>query len=364
MRDEQVRGKAGQDELSAFGKMTRGFVVLGGVSVVGVLGYLLKGWSILDSIYMVVITIFGVGYGEVRSLSDPGTKIFTIFLIISGCSALIYILGAFFQMLAEGELNRALGKMRMTKQINQLENHVIVCGYGRIGRVLAKRLQTAGVDLVVIDQDTQRAERAVSDGYPAMVGDASHDASLRQAGIARARSLCSVLPSDAMNVFITLTARNLNANVHIIARGEDPETEPKLRQAGANQVVLPSSASAHRMADMITRPAVLDYLRDADRAGLDSDLEGLGLKMVRLPLTATAEGKTVADLEKAAQVSLMVVALVRGTGETIERPALSLPLFDADEVLLLVHAEHAENLKVGFAKPVRKLTYRGATLDH
>jgi voltage-gated potassium channel len=285
-------------------------------------------------------------------------------LIITGCSALIYILGGFFQLIAEGELNRALGKHRMSKQIKELRNHVIVCGFGRIGKVLAQRLKESGVEVVVVDADERRATQAAEAGYFSFQGDASHDATLENVGIARAQCLCTVLPNDAMNVFITLSARNLDPRIKIIARGEDPETEPKLKQAGANQVVLPSATSARRMSDMITRPTVLEYLEGTKTGGLDSELEVMGLTMLTLPLDESAANHTVGDLEKEAQVSLMVIAPLRASGETLEGPGLNEPLAGGDNVVLLVHPEHAGSLSISFASPRRRmLSYRGAKVE-
>lgn len=333
-------------------------------SVAGVLGYLTAGWSLLDAVYMVVITIFGVGYGEVQSIDSPELKLFTMALIITGCSALIYILGGFFQLIAEGELNRALGKHRMSKQIRELKNHVIVCGFGRIGKVLARRLKESGVDVVVVDAEEGRATQAAEAGYFSFQGDASHDATLQSVGISSAQCLCTVLPNDAMNVFITLSARNLHATIKIIARGEDPGTEPKLKQAGANEVVLPSATSARRMSDMITRPTVLEYLEGTKSGGLDSELEMMGLRMLTLPLDESAVNHTIGDLEKEAQVSLMVIALLRASGETLEGPALDEPLSGGDRVVLLVHPEHADSLSISFASArKRTLSYRGARVE-
>jgi voltage-gated potassium channel len=350
-------------DVSAMTRMTRGALVLLAAFLVGVIGYLLFGWTLLDAIYMVVITIFGVGYGEVNSLDSAEEKIFTMALIITGCSALIYILGGFFQLIAEGELNRALGKLKMTKQIKKLTGHVIVCGYGRIGRVLAERLRERGVDVVVVDSSEQRASAAAEAGFFAHEGNASQDQVLIDVGIAQAKTLCTVLPNDAMNVFIALTARSLNPGLTILARGEDPETEPKLMHAGADQVVMPSATSAHRMADMITRPNVLDYLEAGEKGALDGDLEGLGLTLLNLPLDETAEGHDVGDLEREARVSLMVVALKRSTGETIDGPDLELPLHAGDSVILLVRPEHKAQVSARFSQGRRKLTYRGASIS-
>ncbi len=350
-------------DITAFTRMTRGFMVLGAVIVVGVTGYLLTGWSLLDSIYMVVITIFGVGYGEVRSIEAPELKLFTMALIISGCSALIYILGGFFQMIAEGELNRALGKLRMTKQINNLEGHIIICGYGRIGRVLADELAKADVKVVVVDGDEKRIARAGDSGCLVYHGNASHEETLRRAGIDRARALCSVVPDDAMNVFITLTARSMNPTLSILARGEDPETASKLKQAGANEVVLPSAICATQMSDLIVRPEALDFLKRAELHGVDGDLKALGLGVRTLTLEASANGRTVGALEQAAQVSLMIVAIQHASGSTTHRPALDVLLNEGDTVIVVTHAEDVETLKFRFAEEKRVMRYRGGTIQ-
>ncbi len=248
----------------------------------------------------------------------------------------------------------------MTKEIKQLDQHVIVCGYGRIGQVLAQELSKASVAVVVVDNDEERCERAARHGFLPLQGDASHDHTLTEAGIDKARALCTVLPNDAMNVFITLTARNLNKEVTIIARGEYPETEGKLIQAGATRVVLPSATSASHMADIITRPFALDYLEESELSALDKDLNNLGLRMLTLSLDETARGRTVGDLEKEAEVSLMVVALLRATGEKEEKPALDEPLHPGDRVVLIAHLEHAQSISLKFSGG-RRISYRGAS---
>jgi len=347
-------------ELTALLRMRRGALVLAGACTIGVLGYLTFGWSLLDSIYMVVITVFGVGYGEVHVLDSPAQKLFTIGLIVSGCSALIYILGGFFQIIAQGELQRALGTLRMTKEIKNVKNHVIVVGYGRMGRVLAAELLAAKVPVVVLDQDEHRLATADENGLKTFLGNALHDAVLHQVGIGRARAICAVLPDDALNVFITLSARNLNPDLQIVARAEDPETERNLLHAGADRVVLPAATSASRMADIITRPLVLDFLGESEMLSLDNDLQALGLCMMTLVLDETAAGRTVADLERETQVSLIVVALLRENGMKINKPSLSEPLLPGDQVVLLAHDEDTHSISVRFASGPRSISYRGA----
>jgi voltage-gated potassium channel len=174
--------------------------------ICAVIGYIMAGWNLLDAIYMVVITVFGVGYGEVLPVNTPHLKIFTMLVIIAGTSSAVYIVGSFIQMITEGEINRALGARRMTREIETLSQHVIICGFGRMGQILARRLADDRHPFVVIDNNHDRTTQAESMGYLVRLGSATDEDILQAAGITRARCLATVLPDDAINIFITLTA--------------------------------------------------------------------------------------------------------------------------------------------------------------
>ena len=214
------------------------------------IGYRLAGWQWIDAAYMVTITIFGVGYGEVNAIESTEMKIFTIVVIFAGCSSLLYVVSGIVQMLTEGEIERMLGERTQNKEIGQLSDHTIICGYGRVGQMLAAELQAQGEALVVLDRDPDRVRLAVADGFPAMVGDAVLDDTLQQVGLLRARAFATVLPDDAINVFITLTARELNESIRIIARAETPGTERKLLRSGATNVVIPAAIGALQIAQL------------------------------------------------------------------------------------------------------------------
>jgi voltage-gated potassium channel len=326
-------------------------------SIIGVSGYLIAGWRLLDALYMVVITIFGVGYGEVRAMESDGLRVFTIGLIISGCSALVYIMGGMFQLITEGELNRALGRRRMTKEIDALEGHVIVCGFGRIGRVLAHSFRQARVPFVVIDQDARRVEDAAGFGVLVFEGDATQEQTLEAAGITRARALATVLPNDALNVFITLTARSLAPKLSIIARGEDPRTERKLLAAGADRVVLPAAIGADQIAHLITHPLLNDLFTGDSLSSLSHmfGVLGAGFDVFRVEPNSSMLGHSLHDLEGAAQGGFMVVALRRANGALLSAPAESTLLEAGDEVLLMGRASRLP----GASAMLRKRSLRG-----
>ena len=225
-------------------RIITGMVLVALTCLISVCVYWSAGWDLLDAVYMVVITIFGVGYGEVRPLTDPRLKVFTMLLVIAGCSSGAYVIGGFVQMVAEGEINRFLGARRMTQGIDQLKDHAIICGYGRVGRILADELHDLRCPFVIVDPNAERLREAEAKGFLVLIGDATDENTLLLSGIMRARVLATVLPDDTVNVFITLTARELNSELEIIARGESPSTERKLLRSGANKVVLPAARSA------------------------------------------------------------------------------------------------------------------------
>ena len=221
-----------------------------GTCVVATIGYVLAGWEWVDALYMVTITIFGVGYGEVKPIEEPWLKFFTMGVIFAGCSSLIYVIGGIVQMLAEGEIERMLGKRTRSRDIEKLSDHTIICGYGRVGQMLAIELSHQGEPLVILDRDPDRVEKAIDDGFLALEGNAVEDDVLQQVGLFQARALATVLPDDATNVFITLTARDLSESVRIIARAESPCTERKLLRGGASSVVMPAAIGAVRIAQL------------------------------------------------------------------------------------------------------------------
>jgi voltage-gated potassium channel len=211
------------------------YVVL--VMVLATAAYMAVGWSFRDAIYMVVITVYTVGYNEVRPINTPALNVITMSLIVLGCTGVIFLTGALVQYITLSQLTKTMGRKRMKAQIDQLTDHVIICGFGRIGVPLAKSLSEARAGFVVVEKDEARINQAVESGYLCLQGDAANEAVLHAAGVMRAHVLVSALPTDAVNVFITLSARALNSELNIIARGEEASTEKKLLQAGANQVV-------------------------------------------------------------------------------------------------------------------------------
>ena len=304
--------------------------------------YWFAGWDLIDAIYMVVITVFGVGYGEVRPLTDPRLKVFTMLLVIAGCSSGAYVIGGFVQMLAEGEINRFLGARRMTKGIDQLKDHAIICGYGRVGRILAKELYEQKCPFVIVDPDAERLREAEAIGFLVLIGDATEEETLRLAGIMRARVLATVLPDDTVNVFITLTARELNGELEIIARGESPSTERKLLRSGANKVVLPAAIGAAKISQLITRPSAESLLRDAvGSAHLTDELQSIGLQIVEAKIEAGSPlaGKSLRSAEIAGSGGVVIIALKKPDGTVQPHPSGDTILEAQDTIILLGHSD-------------------------
>lgn len=330
--------------------------------VIAVAGYMIAGWTLLDAVYMVVITVFGVGYGEVQPLTSTALKIFTIIVIIAGMLSVAYTVSGFVQLITEGEIRRLLNAKRMNKDIESLEDHVIICGFGRIGQMVARELKAAHQPFVVLDTDPDRIELAREENYLTFLGDATDEHNLRAVQIHKARTLTTVLSNDAANVFITLTAREINAKLMILARGELPSTEKKLRLAGADHVVLPAAISATRMAYLITNPAAVDFLAQSnEHASLNELLAELDIQLTQLPADQSLIGGTVGDIEVRGKGTFIIVALRRANGEVIVHPGRDLYLAKGDSVILMGHQGDMPNFAQQTALR-REMRYRGARL--
>jgi voltage-gated potassium channel len=341
-----------------------GFFV--GTCGAGVVGYRVAGWSTIDAVYMVIISIFGVGYGEVRPVETAELRTFTMSLIVAGYGAAIYAVGGFVQLVTEGEINRALGARRMTRDIDKLEEHTILCGYGRVGRILAAELTRAGTQLVVIDRDRDKILEAEADGHLVVSGDAASEAVLREAGIAKATYLAAVLPSDAANVFVTLTATDLSHNVLVIARAADPASETKLRRSGASHVILPAAIGAERIGNLITRPTVEGFLASHSelRGGLAEEIAKIGLRIeeLTLPPGCPLSGRTIDAIEIGGNHGFLIVGLRRANGTITVDPEDDTLLYDGDTVIVVGHGGDLPALRQRYELK-REVYYRGARIS-
>ncbi|MFN7624389.1 MAG: potassium channel family protein, partial [Acidobacteriota bacterium] len=228
--------------------------------VIGTVGYhIIEGWSLFEGLYMTVITLATIGYGEVRVLSYEG-RIFTMILIMVGVILVGYLISNLTKALIENEIAAALGRRKLYKDISQLNDHFILCGAGRVGARVIDELQKKGVDFVVIERDEATAEKLLQEGILVLMGDATSETVLEGARIRSARTLITAASTDAENVYIVLTARGLNPDIYIVARANDVPAERQLRRAGANKVVSPVLIGSHRMAQAALSPAVADFI--------------------------------------------------------------------------------------------------------
>lgn len=307
-----------------------GILVFVSVLTIAVSGFRYFGYSWIDSLYMVTITISTIGYGE-RSDASPQQKLFTMAVIVFGLTAAGYTVSGVAQWFFGGEIARLLGQQRMARDIQRLEKHTIVCGFGRIGEILAADLERHRKPFVVIEVDSARLDHAREKAYLILHGDATDDDVLTKAGVARAESLITSLPNDAANVFITLTARNLNCDLRIVARAEQPSSEKKLRQAGANRVVLPALIGAQQMVRMITRPSTADLMEVIrDQANLNLELDE-----VSIPAGCKLIGVSVRESEAHREHNLLVLAVKQASGEMIFHPSADYTFQSADVAIVL-----------------------------
>ncbi|MFI4874397.1 MAG: potassium channel family protein [Blastopirellula sp. JB062] len=346
--------------------MATGAILFVLICVVAVIGYVSAGWDWADSIYMVIITIFGVGYGEVQPVESLPLRALTIIVIIAGYGAVIYTVGGFMQMVVDGELQKALRSRKMTRDIDQLTRHTILCGVGRMGTILARELYAERKPFVVIDADDARLQAAESLGYAVVKGDATEEHVLEQAGIRRAAVLATVLSADATNVFVTITAREMNPDLMIIARGENPRTEKKLIGCGANKVVLPTAIGAKKLAQMIIRPSAENMLEQlTHRSDMNEELGRIGLQFDELQVAENSAliQKQLGDIELRSNHGFLIVGIRRNDGSTMLNPPAETRLAAGDIVIVLGHDDDIPQLAERFSASSGKIMYRGAMID-
>jgi len=257
----------------------------------GTIGYqLIEHWTWIESLYMTVITISTVGYGELHPLSEAG-RLFTIILITFGVGAAALLISVMFKIIFQHQLKIFMEKRSMQREIDSISKHIIVCGYGRMGRKTASALINAGRRVVVIESVASLAEEIERDGIPVIMGEAAEEETLQRAGIDKAASLVATLGSDADNLFLTLTARGMNPDLDIIARAEDDRNCRKFIQAGASRVVSPLDAGSNRIIRLITRPDIVDFI-ELMAEGDDIQFE---IRKISLDVSSQFTGKTLAE---------------------------------------------------------------------
>jgi len=335
---------------SPFRNLLGGSIFMLVVMAAATVAYLAQGWSLGDAVYMVVVTVYTVGYDEVRPIDTPELRIITIGLIITGCTGMIFLTGSLIQLITVSQFQAFLGVRRMQRDIDQLTDHVIVCGYGRIGQSLAQDLEAGGIPFVVLDRGEARVEAARAHGFLATQGDATDEEVLLKAGVMRARALTTVLPDDAANVFITLSARSLNKALSIIARGEIPSTESKLIQAGADSVVLPAHIGAERIAELLLFKDMTGLREGQKMHAISQELGrlGLDLEIVAAAKGSRADGATIAEVERLAAGSFMIAAVERKGGKTLFQPPLSFLIEAGDGVAVVGRATRSEAMEAIF----------------
>ena len=311
------------------------------VTLFGVLGFVwVEDMTILEALYMTVITLSTVGFSEVQPLSSEG-RIFAILLILMGVSVVVTLSGRLAQGLIDLRLSRFLPRRSMNKTIQELTDHAIVCGYGRFGQMVCAELSEAGVPLVVIEKDADREHQLRRDGHLYVIGSAASDELLTFARVQHARTVAAATGDDASNVFITLATRQLNPKAEIFARGESQSALERLRFAGATRAISAYQVGAQRMAASILHPAVVDFLEVARPSfGAEVDLE-----QVAVATSSTLCGRSVLELEKELE-RLRVVGLGQEDGHVQFAPSPSHRIAPEDRLMVVGVREAVERLAV------------------
>jgi voltage-gated potassium channel len=293
-------------------RLTLALTALVTVMVAGTIGYIVLGFDPLDALYQTVTTVTTVGFREVEPLSSAG-KVFTIVLIVFGVGTALYTLSVVIEALIEGQLPEVFGRRRMERRISGMSDHVVVCGWGRVGKAIARDLVAMGGNAVVIDSDASRLEDVP---HPSVVGDATDDTVLERAGVRRARAVVAALQTDAGNLFVTLSARALRPELFIVARVRVEENEEKLLRAGADRVVNPQSIGGARMAAFVLQPHVTEFL------DVVMHERGIEFRLEEIPIDdgSPVDGASIRDAHVRDRTGALVLALRDADGSFATNP--------------------------------------------
>lgn len=319
------------------------------VAATGTAGYvLIEGWSVWDALYMTIISVTTVGYREVREMSVYG-QAWTMVVLLGGVSTLFYTASLIMAEVVEGEFYQRLERRRYNRMLDQLTNHFIICGYGRIGKVIAEEFRRQDVPYVVVDRDADRVHAAIAEGGMAVEADASNEEVLKRVGIGRARGLIAAVGTEAENVYTVLSARVLNPEVYIIARIESPETESKLKRAGANRVLSPYTLGGVQMAATALRPAVVDFMQLAT----SSERLELAAEQIEVGGGSLFVGKSIKDASLRQDFGVIVVAIKRKAGHMEFNPSPEAVLHEGDQLVVLGSTDQLKHLEVSATRGAR-----------
>jgi voltage-gated potassium channel len=310
--------------------------------VIGTIGFVvIEDYSWFDAFYMSIITITTVGYLEVRPLHTAG-RVFNSFLLLFGVATMLFAIGVLTQSIVEAQLDDVFLKRRVKKMIDKLKDHYILCGYGRVGRAAAAELKRSALPFLVIDRNPEKVERALKDGMMATLADSTRDETLVDAGITRARGLIAALSTDADNLFLILSAKNLNPLIKVAARVAEEASESKMRMAGADAVFMPYAITGYRLAQSILRPFVFEFLDIT--ASTSSMGLNVGIEQVLVSAESPFAGKSLRDLQLGRDLGIIVLAIRRHDGQMRFNPSGDAVVEAGDHLIVMGGVDDVQKL--------------------
>lgn len=305
-----------RSRLRSRAQLVYSLAALAGVAAFGTVGFqLIEGWSLEDALYMTVMTVTTVGYGPPKELSPAGRDFAIVFMVI-GVGTAGYLLSTAVQSLVRSEILAAYGERRRLRVMSKLRDHYIICGAGRVGSRIVREMRREGIAFLAVESNAQLVAELGLSGSQVLIRDATLDETLAEAGVERARGLAACLADDAANLYVVLTARTLNPNLHIVSRAVEESAVPKLIRAGANRVIAPTIIGSHRMAQALLKPAVADFIDSVATEGLD-----LNFEQFEVSEASTLSGRRLKETTIRSELDIVVVAIRRPRGEMVFNPS-------------------------------------------